>query len=238
MPEFTVRLAERTIRVRSIYPGALCLCGDYLADPGAEPDFTVETDPDKIEYERELVAGECSDAYLDALAVYRGIAERMPEYDTLLIHGSAVAVDGEAYLFAAASGTGKSTHTRLWREVFGERAVMVNDDKPLVKIAPSGPIVFGTPWNGKHRLGANIAVPLKAVCLLERAEKNGICGIAPQEAYIALIQRTFRPTAPATLAKTLALVDRLTETVGLYRLGCNMDREAALVSYRGMNADL
>ena len=81
---------------------------------------------------------------------------------------------GEANLFTAKSGTGKSTHARLWREVFGERAVMVNDDKSLVQITDSGATVYGTSWNVKHGMGANIAVLMKDVCIVDRAEKNTI----------------------------------------------------------------
>ena len=171
---------------------------------------------------------------LELLAVYRRIAEQMPFRDTFLFHGSAVAVDGAAYLFTARSGTGKSTHTRLWREMLGDRAVMVNDDKPLIRLTEDGAVVYGTPWNGKHRLGANISVPLKAVCILERAKQNTIRAITREEAFPMLIQQSYRPLDPAALAKTLSLVDRLSRTVSLYRLGCNMDPEAAELSYNIM----
>ena len=158
----------------------------------------------------------------------------MPFRDTFLFHGSAVAVDGAAYLFTARSGTGKSTHTRLWREMLGDRAVMVNDDKPLIRLTEDGAVVYGTPWNGKHRLGTNISVPLKAVCILERAKQNTIRAITREEAFPMLIQQSYRPLDPAALAKTLSLVDRLSRTVSLYRLGCNMDPEAAELSYNIM----
>ncbi len=68
---------------------------------------------------------------------YRKLAESLLEYGVLLFHGSSVAVDGFGYIFAAQSGTGKSTHARLWRELLGERAVMVNDDK--VRCSTRGP---------------------------------------------------------------------------------------------------
>ena len=225
-------IAGKTIRIISIHPSVHTFCRDYLAD--GEPDFTVEITSADLAYERDRAKRDCSDAYLETLAVYRKIAEKMPEYNTVLMHGSAVAVDGEAYLFTAKSGTGKSTHTRLWREVFGERAIMVNDDKPLVKIMDSSATVYGTPWNGKHRLSSNIAVPLKAVCILERAEENTIKRITKFEAYSMLIQQTYRPADPIALTKTLTLIDRLADSVSLYRLGCNMEREAAEVSYNGM----
>lgn len=144
----------------------------------------METSQSDIEYEREKSALEdrkeglpirnFPDSYLETLAVYRKFAENLLAYDTVLFHGSVVAVDGIGYLFTAKSGTGKSTHTRLWREYFGERAVMVNDDKPLLQVTENGVIVYGTPWDGKHHLSNNISVPLKAICILTRAEENHI----------------------------------------------------------------
>ena len=107
------------------------------------------------------------DDYLETLAVCRKIAERMPEHNTFLFYGSCIAVDGAGYVFTAKSGTGKSTHTRLWRELLDNRATMVNDDKPLIRIADDDAIIYGTPWDGKHPLSHNIAVPLKAICILE-----------------------------------------------------------------------
>ena len=111
---------------------------------------------------------------------------------------------------------------------------MVNDDKPLIRLTEDGAVVYGTPWNGKHRLGTNISVPLKAVCILERAKQNTIRAITREEAFPMLIQQSYRPLDPAALAKTLSLVDRLSRTVSLYRLGCNMDPEAAELSYNIM----
>ena len=158
----------------------------------------------------------------------------MPYYDTILFHGSVVAVDGAAYLFTAASGTGKSTHVALWRKLFGERAVMVNDDKPLLHI---GDVVtaYGTPYDGKHKLSNRIAVPLKAICILTRAETNSIVPVTKSEAYPMLLQQVYRPNDVFALQKTLGLIDKMAEKVGLYRLGCNMDIEAAKVAYDGMN---
>ena len=130
-----------------------------------------------------------SDAFIESIMVYRKIAEVMPAYDTFLFHGSAIAVDGLAYLFTAKSGTGKSTHTYLWREMLGTRAIMVNDDKPLIRITGDKATIYGTPWQGKENIGNNISVPLKAVCLLERAERNHIRAITKGEAYAMLLQQ-------------------------------------------------
>ncbi|MBR0133225.1 MAG: hypothetical protein IJM14_09135 [Lachnospiraceae bacterium] len=237
------KIADKIIEIESLYTRVHEYCKDYLV-PDQAHDFSVKTTPEDIVYERERnertaeLEGRrkynSSDEYLEELAVYRKIAEKMPDYDTFLFHGSCVAVDNEAYLFAAVSGTGKSTHARLWREYLGERAVMVNDDKPLIRVNEPGVTVFGTPYNGKHRLGSNISVPLKAVCILTRDETNHIEKITKQQAYATLLQQTYRPADPLQLAKTMSLLDRLSDRVKLYLLGCNMDIEAAKISYEGM----
>ena len=236
------KIAERNIRVTSLHAYVHRLCGAYQTDETAV-DFSVSVTQADIDFEREKSAQEqhpdtglCTapDDYLETLAVYRQIAEQMPRYDTVLIHGSCVAVDGIGYLFVAPSGTGKSTHTRLWRERFSERAVMINDDKPLVRVTETGAVIYGTPWDGKHRLSTNTAVPLKAICRLERGDENRIAPMTAKEAYPTFLQQVYRPADVAATEQTLTLIDRLITRVGLWRLSCNMDPEAALVAYDAM----
>ena len=239
------RLADQMIWITSLFGEVHELCAEYRIEAG-ETDFSVSTAPADIAFEKEKSAREAAvagypvpsytDAYLETLAVYRKIAERMPFYDTVLFHGSCVAVNGEGYLFTAKSGTGKSTHTRLWRKLLGEKAVMVNDDKPLIRINPDGSaVIYGTPWNGKHRLGSNISVPLKAICLLERSEENRIEEVSKMEVYPRLLQQVYRPADRQAMQKTLELIDRL--QLRFYRLGCNMDLGAAKLSYETMRAE-
>ena len=151
-----------------------------------------------------------------------------------MFHGSCIAVDGEGYLFNAPSGTGKSTHTRLWREAFGERAVMVNDDKPLIAVRENEIRIYGTPWNGKHHLGENISVPLKAICVLKRGEENNLTKIDKALAYPTLLGQAYRPRDAEKLGKLLSLLDKLGDKVSLFELYCNMSPEAAEVAYCGM----
>ena len=227
------KMAGKVIEVNSLYDAVHAYCADYRTDEN--PDFSVTISQTDIEYERRKSEnGErSSDSYLEELAVYRKIAEKMPEYDTILFHGSVIAVDGEAYMFTAKSGTGKSTHTRLWREFLGERAVMVNDDKPLLHIGDTV-TAYGTPYDGKHRLSSNIAIPLKAMCILTRAAENHIEQITKAEAYTMLVQQAYRPADIMALQRTMMLIDKLANAVNLYRLGCNMDISAAKISYEGM----
>ena len=238
---FTIRIADLNIRIFHLYPQTRIFCLDYLVND--EPDFSISVSRSDIEREKSIIedkkAGSSvrnfSDSYLETLVVHRKIANQVIDYNTILFHGSAVAVDGVGYLFTAKSGTGKSTHTRLWREYFGESAIMVNDDKPLLKITDRDVMVYGTPWDGKHHLSHNISVPLKAICILERAKINHIESISSNIALPMILQQSYRPKNPLKMAKTLELVDRILNDVAHYKLGCNMDIEAAKVAYNMMN---
>ena len=240
MVDFTVKLADLLFPVCGS-DTARAFFEDYITDDtGGEP---IRLTPEILDGERQFLrrindpAADAPAPFLETLALFRIVAEQLPAYDRALFHGSSLAIDGRGVLFTAKSGTGKSTHTRLWREVFGERVVMINDDKPFLHITPEGTRIFGTPWRGKHRLGSNISAPLGAICIVCRGAENRIQRVTPREALPTLLQQIYMPKEPRMLRQTLALADRLAKTVPVYRLRCNMDPEAALVAYGGLEFD-
>lgn len=234
------RLADLNIQLKSMYSYVHNQCEAYLFP--SLPNLTVSIEQRDIDLERRKSAREDArmgrqdltypDLYLETLAVYRKIAEALPNFDGFVFHGSAMAVEKQGYIIAAPSGTGKSTHARLWRELLGRKVLMVNDDKPIIRFKGSQPFVYGSPWDGKEELSNNISVPLKAICFLERAQENHITEINDQEALPLLVRQTYRPSAVQALQKTLALLDKL--NVKKYRLYCNMDKSAAELSHRIM----
>ena len=227
--------ADRTIRVSSIYDEVHQLCSQYEIPAADNVDIDVVITEDDLEFERAKGGPDIPrEEYLEDLAVYRKISEKMPYFDTFLMHGSVVSVDGCAYMFTAKSGTGKSTHTRLWCELFGERAVMVNDDKPLISVADDIPVVYGTPYNGKHDRGNKISCPLKAICVIERSLENKVISMSRKEMFPILVQQIYRPADKNAYAKTLTLIDKMSDSVSYYKLFCNMDIEAARVAYEAM----
>lgn len=240
---FTISLAGQTIRVAPLFDAVGAMCRDYLTET-TEPNISVVITPADIEAERQYAEEtrlregqplyEHSDAYLETLAVYRKIADAMFKRSTLLFHGSAVARDGEAYLFTARSGTGKTTHTCLWLKQFPD-AHVVNGDKPLLRIGSEGVSVCGTPWMGKENYGCNEELPLKAICIIERAEQNSIERIGFGEALKTLLAQSYVP-GDGSIMDTLTLLGKI-KNVHYFRLHCNMEPEAALVSYRGMQEE-
>jgi len=233
-----LRLADVEIDAGLNFERTVRFLKDYLAEAETEPDFSVTVTPEDLEKERALSETKTvSDAYLETLALYRQIAEKMPQHQTILMHGSVLAMDGDGYMFTAKSGTGKSTHARLWREVYGDRVKMINDDKPLLKLTSEGITAYGTPWNGKHRLGVNTCVKLKAIAYLTRAEENRIETISPAEMLPILLQQIYRPEKPENMALTMNVIEGMMKTVRFYRLGVNMSPEAARVAFEGMRGD-
>jgi hypothetical protein len=230
------RIAGKAVEINSIYSDIHKMSHDYQI-PDCKPDIKITINQDDITCERSKVLEEgykFTDGYLETLSVHRKLATSLIQSDTLLFHGSAVAVDGQVYVFTAKSGTGKSTHARLWRKKFGERAVMVNDDKPMLKVYNDGVSVCGTPWNGKHRLDTNVELPLKAICIIRRDNDNHIERISVEEALPVLWEQSYRPSDEMDMGKMMELFGHIAENIPIYRLGCNMEDEAADVAWEGM----
>lgn len=239
---FTVEIAGIPAEIRCRYPETKTYMEEFLSEK--EPCFTVWPSEEDFEafrkWTEELVAKgyeeyDYSPLMQENILVHSQLSRELLTYDVLLVHGSAISMDGEVYLFTAPSGTGKSTHTRLWREAFGERTMMINDDKPMLKISPDGVEVYGTPWRGKHRLGCNAHGPLKAIIDLTRDTENHIERISASEAFPIIKKQAIAFHDVRLMTKILSLEKILMESIPFYRLGCNMEREAAVVAWEGMN---
>lgn len=236
MREAVYTFAELTVQVSHRYGYLTEMCQDYIST--RTPDVTIEVTEADILREQERSEEGCTNApYLESLAFYRKLCEWAVSRRVLLFHCSAVAVDGVAYLFAAPSGTGKSTHTALWRRVFGERAVMINDDKPLLLLGQDCVRVFGTPWDGKHRLSTNTSAPVGGICFLARGEQNTIERVSPNEALPRLLGQTFRPESAEGTAGMLQLAIELTARVPMWSLHCNISEQAVHTAYEAMRKD-
>lgn len=179
---FVFEFAEINVGIKFFFNEFRDFAAEFISE--SDPDFKIVMRRHDLDLEKRLstAGGVVPDWNYETLAILRKFLVKAAEYGVILFHCSAIAVDGQAYLFAAPSGTGKSTHARLWREMLGGRAEMVNDDKPFVRFKDGVPYVYGSPWNGKHRLSSNISRPIKGICFLEQGAENHIKRIAPREA--------------------------------------------------------
>ena len=244
MESFTMEIAGMAVCVRPMFESTKEYCRPYLTEK--EPELTVYVTEKDLAFEQMLLDREAEEEglkkrvftgpFLERTSIQRRVADALLERDTLMLHGSTVAVDGKAYLFTAPCGTGKSTHTRLWRELFGDRAVMVNDDKPFLQITPNGVLAYGSPWSGKHGLATNICVPLQGICSLRRGENNQIRPATPQMLLPLLRHQAHMPEDASLHEKVFTLIDRMTALVPLWEMDCNNRKSgAAQVSSNAMH---
>ena len=244
MAEFKIKVAGHTASVSSLFESTRDYCRGYLTEEEGEIAISVCREDlveeqrlaDEEAREEGLRQRNFTDPFLERTVIQRKLAQALLQRDVLLLHGSTVAVDGEGYLFTANKcGTGKSTHTRLWRERFGSRAVMVNDDKPFLKLTEEGIFACGAPWTGKHGLGSNVAVPLKGICILQRGSENRIRRIGPEEAEAMVWKQSMAPLGEEGLPKYRELVKKLLETAAFWQMECTKAPEAAEVSFAAMS---
>ena len=244
MEPFVIQIAGLVAQVQPLFETTAVYCHNYISCE--KPECFVSVAESDLAFEQHMLDEEAREEgmklrkftppFLERAAIQRKIAEELLKRDTFLLHGSTVAVDGKAYLFTAACGTGKSTHTRLWREAFGGRAAMVNDDKPFLQITEDGVIAHGSPWSGKHGLDSNISVPLKGICILKRGQENRIRRIAPQEAAQMLHHQSYVSADPDAQERVQGLVEALLHRVPLWEMACTKDAEAATVAFEAMSS--
>ncbi len=153
----------------------------------------------------------------------------------ILFHSSAIDVGGKGVLFTALSGTGKSTHARHWVNVFGDEVSYVNDDKPFARLEGEKFFVYGSPWNGKHRLSNNKKVEIKAICFLKRGEVDRVEPITPNEAIKLFFLQTIVPEEVDLKLKLFAILDKMMRNVKLYTIYCTNSDESAKIIRKGIN---
>lgn len=235
---FNMKVAGESFAVSALYPQTERYCRNYSIDePGTH---YIEMTEQDIVKEREFFVqdapgndpslSKAPGGFIENVALLRKIAEFFPAHRGMLVHGSAIAVDGKGYLFTALSGTGKSTHTALLRKLLGDRTQMVNDDKPIVRFAEDGIMICGTPWMGKHCIGNNVMVPLCGIFFLRQSPDNELKKIEAADALPLLMCQSYRPDNAEDLFATFDMVEEILNIVPMYDFGCNMDISAAELS--------
>ena len=243
MAEFSMKIAGHVARVQSLFDSTPHFFAKYLTDEPVE--FSIRVKPEDLQFEQDFLLQEAleegfrprvfTDPFLDRAAIQRQFAHHLLPRQVLLLHGSAIAADDRGYLFIARSGTGKSTHTRLWRQLLADRAVMINDDKPFVHHREECFFLCGSPWSGKHGLDSNLSVPLAGICLLERGQENRIAPLDAQLGLQVLLQHSCPPLPPQLQETFHQLMKQLATSVPLWKMECNKDPMAAQVAFEAMS---
>ncbi len=228
------RIADLIVDMNPRYELLKGRSSKYLTDDSEKSDFLINVSEDaiaaKIKQSPVLTYESCEYSWY-GYEFYK----KLLRFNGMMLHSSCIAVDGEAYLFSAASGTGKSTHTGLWKKYFKDRAVFVNDDKPALRMFDGKIFACGTPFSGKTSLNSNIIVPVKGICILNRGIENRINYADKKIIVHKLLNQSYRPTDPELMDLTLEMLGNIINSVPVYELFCNISTEAVLTSYEFMS---
>ncbi|MDO4453067.1 MAG: hypothetical protein Q4B90_01100 [Eubacteriales bacterium] len=231
------KIADCITSYTPIYPLLEKQMAAYRIETSKKPDITLSITRAFCEQKQRenphLTAEQCE--YIFAGSEFY---KKLILHGGFFLHASAVEVDQRAYLFSARSGTGKSTHTKLWQKYFGaDRALIINDDKPAIKIEDHRCMVYGTPFSGKTDENLNRCAPLQGICMIERGKENKIWRIEVGEAIPLLFQQTLLPKNQSVIDKLFSMIDTVLRQVPIYRMQCTISEEAAMLAYETMRGE-
>lgn len=229
----TYRIADLTVNMEA-KGKTVTQAEKYLIASSDIADITLSYNPGSCK--RLLEAHpELSEESCIYIMLGKAFADALLDYNGLVLHSSAVSYENNAYLFSADSGTGKSTHTSLWKQCFNG-AEIINDDKPALRFIDGVFYVYGTPFSGSTPINKNVRIPLKAICFIERGEKNSIERMTNNAEIIKLfLPQTLRHLSNDKVNKLFDIMDKLIKTVPFYKLRCLPDEDAARLSHKVMS---
>lgn len=229
--EMLCRMADLTVSVPTA-DGLADRCAPYRCGEVETPDIVIHADRYRAErYDPRI--RQSTVAYMEsAYQFYR----QLLGFDGFYLHASAVALDGKAYLFSGPSGMGKSTHTRLWQQVFGERAIVFNDDKPALRYIDGQWYAYGTPWCGKDGINQNMCLPLAGICFLQQAGENRIRRLPAIQALTRFLTQTiYKELDAAEMGLLMASADRLLREIPVFELENRPEPAAVLLAHAAMS---
>ena len=228
---FYISLAGLTVQMNAKHPFTKDFCKDYLIAP-KQADIVATANVCQIA--ADMKASGAKEDYAESLSLYRSIAEQLPDFSRFVIHGASITFDNKGIIFIAPSGTGKSTHIKLWRKVYKSRVDIINGDKPIIDLSGDTPKIWSSPYAGKENWQKNTCAPLCAVVLLRRAKVDSIQKAQPAKYLSEVISQIYKPQKGGGFAKTVAAADRMFERVPFYILECTPTENAVAVAREGL----
>ncbi|WP_405353009.1 hypothetical protein [Ruminococcus sp.] len=230
------KIADLFINIQCKSEYAKNLLKNYLSD-AKKFDFSLEITAEDIKKEKNTVAG-YSDGMYEATAILRKLSNiLLLNYNGALIHCAVIAYNGKAYAFSAPSGTGKTTHIKIWQKCLGDKVKIINGDKPFIRYINGKPIAFGTPWQGKENLGSNAHYPLDGIFILKRGLANSV-KTAKSDTVFSLINSIACPKNQLGKIKALEFLDRLSHDVKIFELSCKMEDDACYTALKAIEGEI
>ena len=204
-------------------------CAGYLTEEASAPEIIIRP---------ELYRADCwpnlTPEQMEYMESGMQFYWHLLRYNGLMLHASAAALGGRAYLFSGPCGRGKSTHTHLWQQTFGEAVQVFNDDKPALRRLDGRWYAYGTPWCGKDGINLNQKWPLGGICFLEKSQENRIRRLSAAEALPLILAQTTYRLPPQYMELLLASLDSLLREIPVFLLENRPEEAAARLSFETM----
>lgn len=195
--------------------------------------------PEEVAAARKFYDDGATDAYIEECEISRAAGTALLPFGRAVFHGAAFVWRQKAWIFAAPSGTGKTTQYRLWKMLFENEVQMLNGDKAVLKIDECGVLVFPSPWRGKENMGNRITSPLGGIILLEQAAENSICRLSAKKAAGRVyLQFMFARETTEQLLAVCSLEHRLLSTVPVWLLKNRGDEASAMLCRETIEKEL
>ena len=226
---FKCKIADFIIEIYNKYTYSENACRDYLYIGNEKTDLCISLSDSEIEAER-VADRDVPAALMEFSGIYRKLNSFLLDNNAFVMHCSLISFDKKGTAFLALSGTGKSTHTAYWKKLYGDRVVIVNGDKPIIRIKDGKIIAYGTPWSGKEKWQTNTSAELYNIAFINRSEKNFVKKITAGEALPPLMQQLLIPDDKNKMLAFLDIVNILLSNCNLYNIYCNISEDAAKVA--------
>lgn len=223
---FLIKIANIPIQINNKYAYVKQQCVDYHTKEA--PVLIIEATHEEILNEQN---GQSFDLdYCESLAIYRKICQSLINNKIFLFHGALIDYQNKGILFTGKSGSGKSTHTNLWKDVYRDEVRIINGDKPLVAYSNGRFTGFGTPWNGKENIGLNDSVNIEAIVTIKQDSVNEIRRLNTSESLNILMNQLLFPQKENGNEILIQLIKKIIKIIPIYELRCRISNNAVILA--------
>lgn len=231
---FLCNICGLNIEIRNKYNIIEKISEDYMVSD-VIPELVLEATEEEIKEEIKKYP-EHSPDYHEAVVMFRKLCEKVLEKDIFFFHSAVVKFGDVGFVFAGKSGVGKSTHAALWEKVL-PGAVVINGDKPLIKVENDGLYAYGTPWCGKEMMQKNDKAKICGVCFIEQAKENSISRLNSIQVIGRIFDQTVYMKEPELNKKMTDLINRFISDIPFYLLKCDVSEDAVKLAYNTMSME-
>lgn len=223
---FNIRIADIVIEIDNRYSYSERYCKGWIC--GGGPDIRVRVTPDELNEYISTCGYSVTEDVAERILMCRSVARELPRYGGFLLHGGVIEYEGHGIVFSARRGVGKTTHMRLWQDVFGDSVKIINGDKPVIFREGGVSVAHGTPWCGKEGYGSHGCVAIDKLCFIERAQSPSVKKLSPNEGWERVKSQIIYPADKALGDAFAQSVSDMLRSVDIYEIGVNMQAESAM----------